>query len=146
MKTPVRILILCALAATARLGGSIPVPQDLRNPFEPPDPRTTNPAPKTANPQQSAAAVAADTREATFSQVQAKLRALPVRGVVANLDAPGNSTALVGPYIIKRNTSLPPSDFGVSNAFIKIVSVDPDEMVVLITIDLETKKVTIPLR
>lgn len=147
-----RILLTAALVSLAvtRVGASLEVPADLRNPFEVADPTrimepTAVKTATTAKPDSEGPDPATTARLAAFAKINAKLRELPVKGIVASKRNDGDGTVLLGSYIIRREMSLPASDFDVANAIIRVASVDAREMTVLVTVDFETKKMTIPL-
>jgi hypothetical protein len=136
-----------ALLACAGLGlhldASVPVPNDLHNPFEVPDPAGFKMAKSNASSKTDNATV---SREAAFGRVKDKLYSLPVRGIISNMKnaASGDVTVLLGEYTIRSGTDLPMADFDIKG-IIKIASVTPTEIVVNVSIDLETRKMTIPL-
>ena len=124
---------------------SLPVPGDLRNPFEPANaapvrPPVRAPVPEAPKPVEPAR----PTQEPIFARVEQRLRQLPVKGVIANRSDPSANTALVGNYIIRPNTSLPTQDFGFSG-LMKVVEVTQTHMTLEVSIGLETRPLTIPL-
>jgi len=129
------------------LGASVKVPDDLRNPFEVPDPIGFDALRKNADAR-SAKAVdpAVSAREKAFSSIRDKLLSLDVKGIAANFRNPdvASTTVLLGPYTLKSGMTLPPSDFDFKG-IIRIVSISPTEIVVNVSIELETRKMTIPL-
>ncbi|MBN1403118.1 MAG: hypothetical protein JW942_01450 [Opitutales bacterium] len=137
------IAIMFVLGLGLPLGASVRVPSDIRNPFEVPDPIDfrDNASDKLAK---NAVDPAIAAREKKFADIRDKLIALPVKGIAADYRKPDNATVLVGPYTLKSGMDIPASDFDFKG-LIRVASVTPTEIVVNVSIELETRKITIPL-
>ncbi len=142
MKKAIYIVLLCGVAL--QLEASIPVPAGLRNPFEVPDPTALKSETAKATPAKKAVDPAVEAREKQFAQVREKLLSLKVKGIAADYRNPDGTTVLIGSYTVKTGMELPASDFSFPG-LIRIVSVTPTEIVVNVSIELETRKMTIPL-
>ena len=134
--------LLLTLGLVLPLGASVPVPNDLHNPFEVPDPMGPRQI-KTATKATDSATV---SRETAFGRVRDRLMSLPVRCIISSMrnSAYGEVTVLIGNYTAKSGMDLPASDFDIKG-IIRIASVTPTEIVLNVSIDLETRKMTIPL-
>jgi len=137
-------VIAAAAGFALTLGATVPVPQDLRNPFEVADPGRIM---QNATPAKEKVDNAAIAREAAFAKVREKLYSLPVLGVVSRMknSSGGNVTVLLGSYTIMEGTNLPPSDFELNKGILKVTSVTLDRIVIKVSIELETRDITIPL-
>jgi hypothetical protein len=135
---------LASLALGLPLAASLPVPADIRNPFEVPDPdaiRATSPT--AAGGQKPARDPAVVARETAFNKVASTLAALEVKGVVR---APTGevTTVLLGNHTVWPGFEFNSSDFGVKG-IIKITAFTQTQIVIDVTIELETHKVFLPL-
>lgn len=130
-----------------QLSASIPIPSDLRNPFEVPDPAGFKIAAKlAATSSKNAADSASAVREAAFTRVRDKLYSMPLRGIVSRMksSSDGEVTVLLGAYTIKTGSELPASDFDIKG-IVKVTSVTTEKIIVKVSIELETKDITISL-
>lgn len=128
------------------LGASVPVPENISNPFEIPDPtgfRTNSKLGGASNERTSAEAA----RSAAFDKVKEKLFSMPVRGIISDMHkglGKGDTTVLLGSYTLKNGSTLPSSDFEIKG-IIRVASISSDKIVIKVSIELETKEITIPL-
>jgi hypothetical protein len=136
------LAVLIALAATLPLHASVTVPQDLRNPFEIPDPAGFK-VQKNSNPKMD---MANANRDAAFERIKRALLDLPVNGVVSNMRNTASSEVMVllGKYTVRPGFEFPPSDFGIKG-LIKVTSVSISEIRISVSIELETRPITLPL-
>lgn len=136
--------LFIALALSAPLCASLPIPTNLRNPFEFPD--TTAASKLDASGRRNAKNDKEAAREAAFKSVEDQLFSMPVRGIVTNMKdaASGQVTILFGEYTIRNETQLPAADFKI-NGTILVSSVSTTRIVFKVTIDLDSKEITIPL-
>ena len=134
--------ILIAFLTALPLSASVLVPQDLRNPFEVPDPAGFK--------IQKAASSRSDSntsdRDAAFKKVESQLLGLQLRGIVSNMHnaSSGDVTVLLGGYTVKNGSEFPAADFGIKG-LIKVISVTTSDIKVTVSIELETRTITIPL-
>jgi hypothetical protein len=137
--TAISIAVLTGMPLCA----SVTVPQDLRNPFEVPDPAGFKIQKQAASAKADASAAG---REAAFEKVRKQLLDLPIKGIVSNMrnSASGEVTVLLGEYTVRPGYDFPAVDFGVKG-LIKVISVTTSEIKVNVSIDLEAKTITIPL-
>jgi hypothetical protein len=141
----ITFLLLAGVALP--LSASVPVPENLPNPFEIPDPtgfRVNAKGGGSGSVERSAAEAA---RGAAFDKIKDKLFSLPVRGIISDMNrgtGKGNTTVLLGSYTLRKGSELPPSDFEIKG-IIKVASVSSDKIVIKVSIELETKEITIPL-
>jgi len=133
---------LIVFAATMPLCASVTVPQDLRNPFEVPDPagfrvqKTTNTKAELVNA----------SHDASFERIRKQLSDLPVNGIVSNMrnSSSGEVMVLLGRHTVRTGYEFPPGDFGIKG-LIKVTSVTTSEIKISVSIELETRSITIPL-
>jgi hypothetical protein len=127
------------------LSASVPVPDNIPNPFEIPDPTGFKLNAKGGASSEKNSAEAA--RGASFDKVKERLFSLPVKGIVSHVNRStgvGDTTVLLGPYTLRNGSAIPASDFEIKG-IIRVASVSSDKIVVRVSIELETKEITIPL-
>ncbi len=129
------------------LSASVPVPEGIRNPFEIPDPTGFKSSLGTSAGAKSERSAVEAAKAAAFDKVKEKLYSLPLRGIVSEMHkgaSGGDTTVLLGPYTLRTGSTLPASDFEIKG-LIRVTSVSPEKIVVKVSIELETKEITIPL-
>ena len=145
MMKPFTFLILTGIVLPLSASASVPVPDNILNPFEIPDPVgfKQNLKGGASTDKNSAEAV----RSASFDKIKERLFSLPVKGIVSHVNRStgvGDTTVLLGPYTLRNGSALPASDFEIKG-IIRVASVSSDKIVVKVSIELETKEITIPL-
>lgn len=129
------------------LDAAVPVPEDLRNPFQPANPTgfTTpqqiereRPNRPTVNPEE-------EQLNQQFLAVANKLRSLPLRGIISSPQNPNANSALLGTHIFQRDVEIDSRNFGFTG-IIRVVSVDAARIIVNISIGLESREIILPLQ
>lgn len=137
--------IVAVLGFALGLDASVQVPQDIRNPFEVPDPTIGF---KTASSAAKPVDTAAQERAAAFAKVQEKLYSLPVRGIITRMKnaSSGGVTVLLGNYtIFEGMPDIPSAEFDIPKGIIRVVQVTPERIVFKVSIGLESKDISLPI-